>query len=102
MFHTMSATPEFVVNILSSHQEAISRRFAGGHRPDRFDGLGYHLSQSGLVILDGILAHIECERFAHHPWGDHTLFVGRVIGGGTGDGLPLMYYRGGYAGLTPS
>jgi flavin reductase (DIM6/NTAB) family NADH-FMN oxidoreductase RutF len=48
------------------------------------------------VLLDGALAHIECDRFASYPGGDHTIIIGRVIGGSTGDGRPLLYYRGGY------
>jgi flavin reductase (DIM6/NTAB) family NADH-FMN oxidoreductase RutF len=88
----------FVINVLSSSQEALSRRFAGPH-PNRFDGIGYTLNDRGLVVLDGTLAHIECERYADYPGGDHTIVVGRVIGGSTCDGRPLLYYRGGYAAL---
>ena len=89
---------EFVVNILSSPQETLARRFADEHE-DRFDGIGYHLSPEGLVLLDGALAHIECVRQAEYPTGDHTIVVGRVVGGATRDGRPLLYYRGGYAAL---
>lgn len=87
---------EFVVNVLASHQEALARRFADEHE-DRFEGIGYHLSPDGLILLDGALAHIECERFAEYPGGDHTIVLGRVTGGTTADGRPLLYYRGGYA-----
>lgn len=89
---------EFVVNVLASPQEALARRFADEHE-DRFEGIGYHLSPEGLILLDGALAHIECERFAEYPSGDHTIVVGRVTGGSTADGRPLLYYRGGYAAI---
>jgi flavin reductase (DIM6/NTAB) family NADH-FMN oxidoreductase RutF len=89
---------EFVVNILSSPQETLARRFADQHE-DRFDGIGYRLSPEGLVLLDGALAHIECIRQAEYPAGDHTIVVGRVVGGVTAEGRPLLYYRGGYAAL---
>ncbi len=95
---TILAAPVFVVNVLESRQEALSRRFADRHE-DRFDGVGYHRSPEGLVLLDGALAHIECDRFASYPGGDHTIIIGRVIGGSTGDGRPLLYYRGGYGSL---
>lgn len=85
----------FVVNILESAQEALSRRFADRHE-DRFEGVGYHRSPEGLVLLDGALAYIECERYAVYPGGDHSILLGRVIGGSTGEGRPLLYYRGGY------
>lgn len=89
---------EFVVNVLGSPQEALARRFSDKHE-DRFDGIGYHLSPEGLILLDGALAHVICERYADHPGGDHTIVIGRVVGGATNDGRPLLYYRGGYAAL---
>jgi flavin reductase (DIM6/NTAB) family NADH-FMN oxidoreductase RutF len=95
---TILASPVFVVNILESGQEALSRRFADRHE-DRFDGVGYHRSPEGLVLLDGALAHLECEHFASVPGGDHTIIIGRVIGGSVGEGRPLLYYRGGYGSL---
>ena len=98
MHDAIVASPVFVVNILESEQEALARRFADQH-DDRFDGVGYHRSPEGLVLLDGALAHIECERYAVHPGGDHSIVLGRVIGGSTGEGRPLLYYRGGYAAL---
>jgi len=93
------AAPEFVVNILESSQEELARRFADKH-DDRFAGIGYHAGPDGQIFLDGALAHIECERFAEFPNGDHTIIVGRVIGGDTRDGHPLLYYRGGYAAFS--
>jgi flavin reductase (DIM6/NTAB) family NADH-FMN oxidoreductase RutF len=98
MHDAILRAPEFVVNVLSSPQEALARRFADNHE-DRFDGVGYHLSPEGLILLDGVLAHIECQRHAQYPGGDHTIVVGRVVGGATGEGRPLLYYRGGYAAL---
>ncbi|MEO6057896.1 MAG: flavin reductase family protein [Gemmatimonadales bacterium] len=92
------AAPEFVVNVLESGQEELSRRFADRH-DDRFEGIGYHTGPEGQVFLDGALTHIECARFATHAGGDHTIVIGRVVGGHTGEGHPLLYYRGGYAAL---
>jgi flavin reductase (DIM6/NTAB) family NADH-FMN oxidoreductase RutF len=90
--------PEFVVNVLAGPQEALARRFSDQHE-DRFDGIGYHLSPEGLILLDGVLAHVLCERYAEYAGGDHTIILGRVVGGATSDGRPLLYYRGGYAAL---
>lgn len=89
---------EFVVNMLASGQEALARRFSDKHE-DRFDGVGYRLSPEGLVLLDGALAHVVCAREATYPGGDHTIVLGRVVGGTTNEGHPLLYYRGGYAAL---
>ena len=51
------AAPEFVVNILESAQEELSRRFADKHE-DRFAGIGNHAGPDGQIFLDGTLAHI--------------------------------------------
>lgn len=98
MHDAILGVSEFVVNVLSGQQEVLARRFADKHE-DRFEGIGYHLNPDGLVLLDGTLAHIECQRHAEYPGGDHTIVMGLVIGGATGEGHPLLYYRGGYAAL---
>jgi flavin reductase (DIM6/NTAB) family NADH-FMN oxidoreductase RutF len=94
------SAPGFVVNVLESAQEELSRRFSEEH-PDRFAGVGYHLGPSGEVVLDDTLAHIECRRYALYDGGDHSIILGLVTGGaaGSGRGRPLLYYRGGYAAL---
>lgn len=92
------AAHEFVVNVLESSQEELARRFADRHE-DRFEGIGYHFGPEDRIRLDGALAHIECERFATYPGGDHTIVIGRVVGGEAHEGRPLLYYRGGYAAL---
>ncbi len=91
----VSRAARFAVNILESRQEAVSRRFAEEH-PDRFDGVGYRVSDLGLPLLEGTLAVLECERHNSFEAGDHTIVVGRVLGGQVNDGRPLLYYRGGY------
>lgn len=95
----ITAAPRFAVSVLEQHQEAVSRRFANPS-DDRFDGVGYAESAHGNVLLDGALAHIECERHALVEAGDHTIVIGRVVAGRAGDGRPLCYFRGGYAALA--
>ena len=99
MYRVLLQTEQFVLNLLATDQEMISRRFAGQHE-SRFDGIGYHLNHQGLVLLDGIIAYIECERYDTHDAGDHTIFIARVTGGATAAGRPLLYYRGGYTELS--
>ena len=88
----------FVVNVLALDQEEISRRFAE-NRGDRFAGIGYQPGPQGAPILDGVVAHIECDNHSSIEAGDHTIFVGRVTGGTTESGHPLVFYRGGYSEL---
>jgi flavin reductase (DIM6/NTAB) family NADH-FMN oxidoreductase RutF len=94
----MGAT-HWVFNILSSEQEALSRRFAGAE-PNRFLGVSYHENDRGIAVIDGTVAHIECAKHAAVPGGDHTIFIGLVVGGDATDRRPLLYYRGGYAGFS--
>ncbi|HTR21140.1 MAG TPA: flavin reductase family protein [Gemmatimonadales bacterium] len=98
MHAAMEATSHFVVNILADDQEAWSRRFAGTAE-NRFDGVGYRESRRGIPLLDGALAHIECEKHAAIAGGDHTVFLGLVTGGAVTNRRPLLYYRGGYGNL---
>jgi flavin reductase (DIM6/NTAB) family NADH-FMN oxidoreductase RutF len=100
MHRSLSARGDFVINILAAGQEALSRRFAQLPAETRFEGIGWRETAGGLILLEGVLAHIECERFADFPLGDHTLFVGRVTGGATQDGEPLLYFRGAYGTLS--
>ena len=99
MHQALSASGVFVINILAADQEELSRRFADLSAEERFTGIGWRETPGGLILLRGALAHLECERYADFPLGDHTLFVGRVTGGEVGEGEPLIYYRGGYAAL---
>jgi flavin reductase (DIM6/NTAB) family NADH-FMN oxidoreductase RutF len=101
--HDMHAALEqgshFVLNILSAEQEAVSRRFAGADK-DRFRGVSYQENERGIPLIEGVVAHIECEKRTAVPGGDHTIFIGLVVGGAATDKRPLLYYRGGYAELS--
>ena len=95
MHGVMKSARLFAINILESGQENISRLFAGTElRP--FDGIGYRIDDNGFILLDGVLATMTCEAFASFDAGDHTIFIGRIVGGHVAPGRPLLYYRGGY------
>lgn len=89
----------FGVNILGAHQEALCRAFAASGGP-KFDGVGWRAGALGVPILDGVLAWVECELEAIHPAGDHELVIGRVFDLRVGEGLPLVFYRGGFGTFT--
>jgi flavin reductase (DIM6/NTAB) family NADH-FMN oxidoreductase RutF len=93
------ATAHFGVNILGADQEDVSRRFAEPEA-DRFEGLAYQWGETGVALLGGAVAQLECRVYTTYDGGDHTIFVGEVIGGRTSTAeRPLLYYRGGYAQL---
>jgi len=95
---TLSTCDSFVVNILSADQEQIARRFAIVD-VDRFEGVGYSRSQSGIAVLDDVVAVIECTRSTLYAGGDHTVIVGLVEAARADNRKPLLYYRGGYSQL---
>lgn len=88
----------FAVNVLTTAQEAVSRRFAST-RTDKFDGVPHRLGERGAPLIEGALAQLECATVSRHVEGDHTIFVGHVERAWTGAGEPLVYYRGRYAQL---
>lgn len=99
MHDLLLSYPTFGVSILSSTQEAYSRRFAATdiERSGRFDGIAYTRGENGVVLLADALAHLECHVVKHHDAGDHTLFIAEVDRAAPLEGRPLLYYRGGYA-----
>lgn len=97
-YRTLTTTADFVVNILSAEQEQLARRFSI-EEIDRFDGIGYSRTQSGIAMLDGVVGVIECRRTTLYDGGDHTIIVGTVEAARVTSEKPLLYYRGGYAQL---
>jgi flavin reductase (DIM6/NTAB) family NADH-FMN oxidoreductase RutF len=99
----LCASGRFAVNVLTDHQEAVSRQFAST-RPDKFDGVAHTVSSLGLPLIEGALVHLECVTLATHAAGDHTIFVGRVERAAVSAGTPLLSFRGRYhrlAGVDP-
>jgi 3-hydroxy-9,10-secoandrosta-1,3,5(10)-triene-9,17-dione monooxygenase reductase component len=92
------AASRFAVNILSEHQQALSDCFAGAPvEPGRSDfcGAAWRPGETGLPLLDGAIATLECTVVDSFPVGDHDLFIGRVdaLGSATDEPMPLLYYR---------
>lgn len=101
MYDLLRTHPPFGISILASPQEAYSRRFADtkSERAERFDGIAYRRGLNGVVLLEGALAHLECQILKHYDEGDHMILIAQVDRAETLDGRPLLYFRGGYAQL---
>jgi 3-hydroxy-9,10-secoandrosta-1,3,5(10)-triene-9,17-dione monooxygenase reductase component len=84
------------VSVLAENQEAVATRFATSDT-DRFAGTAVVRGTTGLALLDGAVAHLECAIIARHRGGDHTIVVGEVLAAtAVEDGRPLVYQRGAY------
>ena len=101
--HSLKAylsTDLFAVNVLREGQEELSARFARalGHK---WAGIDYESWQTGCPVLPGALAVFECRTAHTYVGGDHVILVGEVINAvHDPEGRPLVYHRGGYAGIT--
>lgn len=89
-------TGRFCVNFLSAAQLGDCQRFAT-RGADKFDGISHGHSPRGLPLLDHVIGWVECDIAQVIEIGDHLLVVGAVTAlERSEDGLPLLFYRGGY------
>ena len=58
--------------------------------------MAFHEGQTGLPLLDGALATLECRVVESHEAGDHTIFIGQVESASVETGRPLVYFHGAY------
>jgi len=87
----------FCINVLAADHQDVSAGFARSG-VDKFGGVDWRPSPaSGAPVLNGVSAWVDCELWAEHDGGDHTIAVGRVLDlGADASRLPLLFYRGRY------
>jgi 3-hydroxy-9,10-secoandrosta-1,3,5(10)-triene-9,17-dione monooxygenase reductase component len=95
---TVRREGRFAVNILDEGRQALSDCFAGAPVSpgrDDFCGAAWQPGETGLPLLDGAIATLECTVVDTFHAGDHDLFVARVDAVTNPDHhpLPLLYYR---------
>jgi flavin reductase (DIM6/NTAB) family NADH-FMN oxidoreductase RutF len=89
------AAKHFGISVLTVEQRPLSDRFARKGQ-DRFDGLEWCPGVTGVPLLPGVLAALECAVYQIVPMGDHDLFVGEVVCATVGEGSPLLYFASSY------
>lgn len=96
----------YAVNVLGEGQQALSDCFA--HAPvspgrEEFCGAAWHAGSTGLPLLDGAIASLECTIVETFSAGDHDLFIGRVDALDTAAGStdPLLFFRRHYLRVEP-
>jgi flavin reductase len=101
MHKVLDDVGRFGVSVLGAGQEDLARYFSDPTRPmgmAQFLPLDWRPGPvTGAPLLDGALAWLECDVEAACPGGDHTVFLGRVLGVELGEaGGPLLYFGGEY------
>lgn len=100
MHDAILSARNFGVSVLSGEQEGVARYFASRGRPaglaqfDRVDWFpGRH---TGVPLLTGSLAWIECDLAEVYEGGDHSIFLGTVRSASRGGGNALLFHGGGF------
>ena len=93
------------ISVLPADVEPLSRRLArrGHSTAEALATVPHHRgARTGVLLLDGALATVECRTWAAHPGGDHTVVIGEVLAVATPrpDLPPLAWHRGRYTGLA--
>jgi flavin reductase (DIM6/NTAB) family NADH-FMN oxidoreductase RutF len=96
----------FAVSVLAAHQEAVARHFANKNRPRgarEFDAVRWQPAPvTGAPVIEDSLAWIDCRLAEVYDGGDHSIFIGSVLGLGQGDSRDaLLFYGGGFHRLEP-
>jgi flavin reductase (DIM6/NTAB) family NADH-FMN oxidoreductase RutF len=94
MHGTLEKAGHFGVSILAQGQEGISQHFAGQGSADP-EPLFAHMH--GVPVLSGVSAAIAATLEAQHDCGDHSIFIGRIVGLRDDERQPLVFHGGKYA-----
>jgi flavin reductase (DIM6/NTAB) family NADH-FMN oxidoreductase RutF len=95
------ASAHFGINVLAEGQRDLAERFAQKEQP-RFDGLKWRRGKTGVPLLPGVLAALECAVRQRLTAGDHDIFVGEVVRARVAGGDPLIHFVGAYRRLDVS
>jgi flavin reductase (DIM6/NTAB) family NADH-FMN oxidoreductase RutF len=95
------ATAHFGINVLAEGQRDLAERFTQKCQ-DRFDGLKWRRGKTGVPLLPGVLAAIECAMRLRFTAGDHDIFVGEMVRARATHGVPLIHFEGAYRRLEVS
>jgi 3-hydroxy-9,10-secoandrosta-1,3,5(10)-triene-9,17-dione monooxygenase reductase component len=85
------AAERYAVNVLSSSQIELARRFSRPHA-DRFENVPLRLGWSDAPLIDG---------HARHRIGDHMLFIGEIVTVERARGHGLIFQHGHYGTIAP-
>ena len=86
---------QFAVNVLGANQRELASRFGftTGREVDKFEGISTQQTPATNPLLPDAFAYIDCELVETLSVGDHSLFIGQVVGAELLDpaGSPLVF-----------
>ncbi len=92
----ISTSRVFCVNVLAGDQRRLAEHFSGKVRDRQFIEIGYRTDATGAPVLDGALAHFDCELAHEYLFGSHSILIGHVVSCSARPGSPLGYFNGGF------
>jgi flavin-dependent trigonelline monooxygenase, reductase component len=92
----ISSSRIFCVNVLAGDQRELAEHFSGKVRERQFAEIAYTVDATGAPVLEGAIAHFDCELVQEYHFGSHSILVGHVLSCGARPGSPLGYFNGGF------
>ncbi|MER7668275.1 flavin reductase family protein [Kitasatospora sp. NPDC096128] len=100
-FAAFDSCGHFAVSVLGPEHQPLAETFAT-KGADKFASGGLSRTPGGLPAVAGALVELDCEVYARHPAGDHTILIGRVSDARLGEGpvTPAIYYEKSFRALA--
>ncbi|MFA5889523.1 MAG: flavin reductase family protein [Actinomycetota bacterium] len=89
----------YAVNILAADQRDVASRFAS-KTGAKFEGLAWRPGNTGVPLIEGALAALECRVTRAIEAGSHLIYIGEVLASHLGEGDPLLYFEAAYRRLA--
>ena len=91
----------FALHVIDRQQADFLSRFKGPDPKAKFSSVQWERGKTGCPILNECMAYLECHVKARYTPGNHTLFLGEVVGAQTfsaGTPFSSLDYDGVYLG----
>jgi flavin reductase (DIM6/NTAB) family NADH-FMN oxidoreductase RutF len=95
----LDQVPRLAVSVLGESQRDLLMHFAAGFSADEpaFQGVEIARGRTGVPVLARALGYVEGDVVGRLTCGDHTVYVLKIVGGGTAETLahekPMVHIR---------
>lgn len=100
-FPAFNTATAFAVSILAAGQSELALKFAT-RGADKFAGSPVADGPAtGLPLVQGTIAQVECRLHERLDGGDHIILVGHVVRAALGAGEPLLHFNRAFGRFVP-